>query len=577
MHHNIPFTTFRGTLKQHRLTRVDAIHARLFYETFPRFFANPEPPVNGAEMKRQVESLGPRFAYREETELRRRFAGEPTLRRGCYYTVCRSASGDDDGTLQNEVRAYRDPLVSGPVYVSDLRLTPNPFTGEHRNALFVTWATPKQSRLAQELLKLKPRPDEQQVLALEFPYEVMNVTLDNVVDLRYPHVREWFYKTFSTEQEDGTILWMPRRIHGAIQADRDKVEALCITRPSRFRVESRIPPIPANFAEMLPTLMNPDLGGGGAADSGSSLQAIGTWMRHKGVAALIYPSARSDVSVDVVDRQIKAFSGWNLVDYRNDRPRGIIPHYIEQSPWCWTGFSPGIQFQGENHGYGSFRIVGVEGYWHRDYKGILEALDALQLHCRDEALFESGAKLTIIGAWRLGAASIEWLRQNAVEKNEAKAIKERDLFKGCLLRLKEMQKVGLIDELSVTLAKTQNLARGITDCMDFVDDLARSLTDAGSDRAAGTLVLSNRLHVLRFFVSAHALALKAGWPVARTETNAFSLVNDFDARRTGLSVPVQESIAALFSRGLGLMAAAESKLADYERWLIDVGAIELNK
>jgi hypothetical protein len=283
------------------------------------------------------------------------------------------------------------------------------------------------------------------------------------------------------------------------------------------------------------------------------------------------------VSVDIVDGQINVFSGWNLVDYRNNRPHGIVTTYIEQSPWCWTGFSPGIQFEGENDGYGSFRVVGVEAYWRRDYKGLLAALNALELQSPKEVLFDSSAKLTVIGGWRLGAASIEWLRQNAVEKNEKEAIKARDLFKGCLLRLKEMQKVGLIDELSVTLAKTQNLARGITDCMDFVDDLAKSLSDAGSDQAAGTLVMSNRLHVLRFFVSGRALALKAGWPVAGTETSVSRLINDFDVNRTGLSMPVQESIAALFSRGLVLMAAVETKLADYERWLNDVGAIEINR
>jgi len=571
-------------LKQLRLSAVDPVHARLFHETFPSFFATVDLPENSADMKQQIESLGPKFRYVEQTDLPRRFAGEPTLRRGCYFTVCRSISGEDDGTLRNEVRAYRDPLVSGRVDVLDLRLVKNPFTGEHANALFICWFSPAQSRLAQELLKSQSRSDTQQVFALEFPYDVMEVVLDRVIDLRYPQVRKWFYETFSTEQQDGTIAWIAgRKLATALEPHRRNVEALCISRPSRFRVESQVPPVPTCFAKMLPTLMNPDLGGGSAADSGSSLQAIGTWLRQNGVAALIYPSARTDVSVEIVNGEIAVFSGWNLVDYRNDRPPANIKlHYFEQSPWCWTDFSPGIHFEGDTGGLGSFKVTGVETYWNRDYKGMVSALDSCEMHCRREMIFNKDAVLTVIGAWRLGEVSIEWLRKNAVDKDEKGARQAYDFFRGILIRLKERQKAGLVDELAATLPRTQNMAQGITECMNFVDDLAKSLVDGGSPHAAATLIVSNRLHVLKFYVSLHALALRVGWSVDRQPGTGISrLVNDGNIYHTGLSRTVQEAIAVLFQRGIALMEPAnigtKPELSQFEEWMKDLEAVKIGK
>jgi hypothetical protein len=584
--HNIPFTTFRGSLKQLRLSAIEPVQASLFRETFPSFFRTVDPPENSEALKRQIESVSPKFLYTETTELPRRFAGEPALRRGCYYAVCRSASGDDGGTLRNEVCAYRDPLISGRVDVLDLRLKRNPVTGENANALFICWFSPEKSRFAKDLLQSKSSPDTQQILALEFPYDVMDVVLDKVIDLRYPHVRKWFYETFSSEQEDGSISWIPgkrfKTAYKAAKLERKDIEAPCVTRPSRFRVEAKVPPVPTCFAEMLPTLMNPDIGGGSAADSGSSLQAIGMWMRQKGVTALIYPSARSNASVEVVEGKISSFSGWNLIDYRNGRSQANIKlHYFEQSPWCWTGFSPGIAFEGDPDGYSSFRIVGMEAYWRRDYNGLLSAQDALETHCRRERLFDDQGGLTGIGSWRLGEVSIEWLGKNAVKKDEEGAIKARDLFKGCLIRLKEIQKAGLIDELSMTLPRTQDLARAITECMGVVDDLSQSLIARGAPYLAAILVMSNRLHVLKYFVSAYALALRVGWPDVRRLVDISRLVDDFDVCNTGLTGSMKELLAALFHRGLALMkpnnADVQPDVSQFEQWLKELETIDLNE
>lgn len=582
----IPFTTFRGTLKQLRLSNVGPVAARLFRETFPQFFSTREIPENSASIKELVESMSPKFRYTETLDPPRRFSGEPTLRRGCFYTVCRTDVGDDCGTLLNEVKAYRDPVVCGRVHVLDSGVQRNPFTGEKANALLVVWQDAARSRYVTELLALQdaPQDDTEQLVALEYPYDIIKATIDDVVDLRYPHVRDWFYETFSSEQEDETIMWLARRIPPSASAtEREAITEQCVTRQSRFRVTRGVPPVPGSFREMLPTLLNPDIGGGSAADSGSSLQAIGTWLRQRNASALLYPSARSDAFVRVEDGKVHDFGGWNLVDYRSDRRRRKeIFSYIETSPWCWTEFSPGIHLDEppEAGANGSFRVRGMEAYWRKDYEGILSALASLDELDRSDKAFGHDAKLTAIGAWRLGAASIQWLTQNAVERDKEGAIQSKNLFKGFLIRLGERQIAGLVNELSETLPRTQDIARAISESLGFADQVAESLANDGCREQAATLVVSNRLHVLGFFVSGWLVALKAGAPIERRQSAVSPLLQGYHVERCGLSSEFCASISALFSRGLELVEGVrgdEYGPLHYEQWLRDVSSIEPDK
>ena len=67
---------------------------------------------------------------------------------------------------------------------------------------------------------------------------------------------------------------------------------------------------PGAFGELLPTLV--EAGPGGAI----FCQAVGAWMGGKGVAGLVYPSARRDVRFKKQGDRIR-FEGWNFVDYRD--------------------------------------------------------------------------------------------------------------------------------------------------------------------------------------------------------------------------------------------------------------------
>jgi hypothetical protein len=76
------------------------------------------------------------------------------------------------------------------------------------------------------------------------------------------------------------------------------------------------------FDRLLPSLVAQDLGGGIGVHTHA-----GIWLRRLGVDALIFPSARCNVSVEVLDGEVTDHYGWNLVDYRQaPEPQSEIGH-----------------------------------------------------------------------------------------------------------------------------------------------------------------------------------------------------------------------------------------------------------
>ena len=204
------------------------------------------------------------------------------------------------------------------------------------------------------------------VLIIEYPYEILEAYIEKTIDLRLPNVRKWFFDQFSREQEDGSILWVTgQRLGGGMpKVIREELERNAVTILTRFQRTAGIAPTPRDFYAMLPTLMNPELGGGTTSDGGAILQAIGTWMCRNEVESLIYPSARSNAFVEQASGTIRDYGGWNLVDYRGaiDTKR-VEPSFIVESPWAWTAFPRDVQIEvkAEHSARSdSFRIVGME-------------------------------------------------------------------------------------------------------------------------------------------------------------------------------------------------------------------------
>lgn len=382
---DIPFSTFQGFLKRIDIGARSEIERQLFAQLFPQFYSRREISQAARERnEKMIDPFQPLLQIEEDLVQPRRFAGV-SLPRGRYNAVCKDASGDDGGTLVNELRAYRNPATTGRVDVIDLGRAPDKAFGPARTALAVILYEIDKVPSARRLLRNRVRgsSNPQEVLVVEYPYEVLQVHIQRTVDLRLPDVRDWFFRQFSKEQEDGSIVWMPGKAvaRQMPQEIRDELERDSVTILSRFQRRAGIAPPPADFFGMLPTLMNPELGGGTAADGGAILQAIGTWMCRNEVGALIYPSARCDAFVEFKSQDILDFGGWNLVDYRGavDAERCKYS-YIVQSPWAWTTFPGDVRVEVKDATLteaGSFGVVGMESYWRRDYGYWIKSLDVV--------------------------------------------------------------------------------------------------------------------------------------------------------------------------------------------------------
>jgi HEAT repeats/PBS lyase HEAT-like repeat len=224
----------------------------------------------------------------------RRFAGDHTLGRGSYYSICYDSSGRDDGTLVRELAAYADPDVTPGMTIEEdvvhdppsLRLSFQP----RRNIL------------------LEHFNDTREVF---LPLRVQTAEVSGVLDLRMPPIQEWFAATFGD----------PAFMQGAWEAGLDHPGPLVETEVHKHWRKA------TSFFEMLPVLMSPELGGS------RTTQIIGLKLRQLGCKALLYPSARNAVGVTLTGDSVLDSRGWNLVRYdQSPDPQVQYKHY-GADPW----------------------------------------------------------------------------------------------------------------------------------------------------------------------------------------------------------------------------------------------------
>jgi hypothetical protein len=294
----IPTTEFRGWVKCHRPEQRDALGDLVFDYAFPfflgggdgskpKFTENEEFFVDIArKMGRTVEVPAP------PPRTHRRFAGDLTStigqERGNYYPVCDDAEGSDYQTLANELNAYVDPRRSGFVYVHDL-VEPLPPHFQRKPGWLVVSArdvpgvpSPIIEQASQR--NLLPVNTTTGLMDTLIPYRVSAFSIGPILDLREPAARAWLQARF----QSGIDGWL----------------------------ESVFKPKLGTFERILPQLMDITNGGNWVTDM------LGAYLRSKGVAGLIFPSARCNVVAAVQNRQLVRSRGWNLVDYRNaaDKP-----------------------------------------------------------------------------------------------------------------------------------------------------------------------------------------------------------------------------------------------------------------
>jgi hypothetical protein len=328
-----PLVHLNATLK-----RVDpATHGPKARETLARAFPNFQGDIEGQKKRdEELRSFGiasdtetyahQRRAHAEKygyevttaTQQFRRYAGHSNLPRGRYFTVCKDASGDDGQTLCRELFEYVDRRIPGLVFVSDTHdqelVRALETLGFRRNdpgvhfLMVMLVAPPDEPDRAAFRHFLGPAltalhgpfesaPDKWNGLSLVvIPTVAKKVAIDDVVDMRRRVVQSWLFRFF--REGDGAVSL---RSQGRTITD---------------------------FTEMLPALLYPEYGGSGFTKS------LGSWMRVVGVQGLVFPSARSDVSVTMGgDSSVTSCHGWNFVDYRNV---DVVPDtlfHLEDNDW----------------------------------------------------------------------------------------------------------------------------------------------------------------------------------------------------------------------------------------------------
>lgn len=348
----IPFQKFKGFLRQMQFEDLNEIGLFAMQKGFTGFLDIPKPTEKEvSELIERNKARGinyDKLFYVQKNP--RRFAGDYTLPKSRYFSVCKNKEGNDNNTLQSELYAYYRPKETGYVTIADL-------TDEIQRTSIINSGLPDTKGVYDiQLLFIREigKPfifDVIDGIDEKIPYVMIGIPLridyheiDNEIDLRDPYTAEWFAQTMS---------------HIEIEVDGKNYEL----NPLRGKLKS--------FDEILPTIMTQEIGGQ-RADNMSFTSQVGVWMRLNKVNALIYPSARNNSYVQVKKGEVTDFGGWNLVDYRNSAKPFFNLSFDFTSGWAKQFglldqakpiYYPKIEFVFEHTGVnaGSWKIDGFVG------------------------------------------------------------------------------------------------------------------------------------------------------------------------------------------------------------------------
>ncbi len=303
MKNNIPFAERRLVLKQVRFDLLEDIEKQNLEFFFPGYAGGGQSiaDVPSDSPLKVAEERG--FTIIRDDNLPRRFAGDASLPRSRYHTVCTDIDGDDGGTLLNELMAYSRVDKIG--YFSLIDSTEDNETAQHfrgflvpgGKAVFcVPFENDKFPSVYRKAFGVGPAHPPGSIIAV-IPLRVTEETIDKVIDLREPVVQSWFTREL-TRLVDPT------------------------TSKPCFPVAGHLD----SFVDLLPSLLSQSLG-----DNRRVTQTAGLWLRRLGANALIFPSVRSNASTDISDHELGHWKGWNMVDYRGS-PQPTIAGTVDLSP-----------------------------------------------------------------------------------------------------------------------------------------------------------------------------------------------------------------------------------------------------
>jgi tetratricopeptide (TPR) repeat protein len=405
---DVPWSTFDGWLKSMRPGDFDEEQRRAFELTFAHFFEEQQTAPSVIEESQR--SLGGLAVTFEQPFAFRRFAGGRNLPRSRYYSVCQDSTGDDGGTLRNELCSYVDVRVSGEISVWDYtdpmllgaklanrnRFTRDEFP-EYPLGVNFQSARGVESPWADQLKDTKRAHSGARIhlgegFTIFLPLRVERVTVQRVIDLRTPSVRQWLaqhvfsgiptaryiYSDIISPPTDRGELFrhlltisipqllldeseIAKHLADSAKGDARKIQAEGHWEDMKFYAThpegkcNRLSEMTDNaFHNLLPLLLFHPKGGSPITE------AIGEWLRSLGANAFIYPSARNDTRVQIENGTLTRFAGWNLLDYRDAPPAPKLLRLV-QNPTSYislgTQLSRGLPREARLAG--SFSISGI--------------------------------------------------------------------------------------------------------------------------------------------------------------------------------------------------------------------------
>src|SRR5689334_21259491 len=116
----IPFEKKLVSLKQVRVSELEEVERLALSFFFPGYHEGSgfeKPKLDEESLLKDAQDTG--FDIIRDKNQARRYAGDFSLPRSSYFTVCRDEAGDDGGLLMRELSAYAKPQTSGLVQLYD--------------------------------------------------------------------------------------------------------------------------------------------------------------------------------------------------------------------------------------------------------------------------------------------------------------------------------------------------------------------------------------------------------------------------------------------------------------------------
>ncbi len=299
----LPLTTANLTLKFSRPTFSNKMGEVVMTSAFPGFKSDPNFDKEAERKKMMATGLYTEVIIPDDgVPIRRRFAGDYTLSRGRYFSVCNDELGNDRGTVTRELLGYYEGNA-GHLMIHDLIMPdhkellqkhcPNSPAG-YLIELYSTSERPSPIavKLMNEGLLTTESGELPETMGIFMPMDIKTETIENIFDLRQMKTQQWLASFLPKGDE-------------YFSKDADPI---------------------ASFVEILPDLTVYDRGGSDFTEK------FGNFLRHNGANGMIFPSARCDIGCEFLNGELNDYRGFNYVDYRGLKPP-VASVVRDVSPW----------------------------------------------------------------------------------------------------------------------------------------------------------------------------------------------------------------------------------------------------